>query len=463
MFLVNGLRLDASHGRPTINRLRKLGVNGSAESGFPTLSRPNYVNILAGVPPRWSGVRTNEFNGAVTLDTVVRRARAEGVPVTLIAQDAPSLPRLFPEADHAVLAPHDEFEPAARAALSARDGLFVLLYGAVNDAGHANGGARSSAYGDAVDELDAMIERLLGEVNLQQDTVIVLADHGMLDRGFHAGVERGVMEVPLVLAGAGVRAGTEVNMVPLGSVAPTLAALLGVPAPGHALAPALLDALALTDGEATTLRAADQRRTTDVRAALDALDAADARAGGRIAARRALAAAACLVVLLSLTLLASRRRVIAASGRVLALAAILLPLIASILAAGLWRALSPSRVVVSTIGRYAGLIAAIAVVLHLSVVLLVLRGHPRDRLASAGGVSLAGLVIAIAAAGACWALFSGPRALALVGNEVIRVPALAWLTTACHAVAVGLAALVEVILFTVRAASRQKQATRATA
>src|SRR5262245_26575685 len=63
LVILDGLRADASRGLPALDALRARGVDAVAHSHFPTISAPNYVSILAGVPPRDSGVRTNDYVG----------------------------------------------------------------------------------------------------------------------------------------------------------------------------------------------------------------------------------------------------------------------------------------------------------------------------------------------------------------------------------------------------------------
>ena len=57
-------------------RSRRGQVDAQAQAPFPTLSRPNYATILTGVEPRWSGVRTNDWERSVRLDSLPARARA---------------------------------------------------------------------------------------------------------------------------------------------------------------------------------------------------------------------------------------------------------------------------------------------------------------------------------------------------------------------------------------------------
>src|SRR3954451_12189901 len=94
LVVIDGLRLDRSYELPFLDDLRRRGVDSEATSHYPTWSRPNYVSILAGVPPRASGVRTNHHATPVQLDTLMDRARAAGLRVAT-ATDYDVLPRLF--------------------------------------------------------------------------------------------------------------------------------------------------------------------------------------------------------------------------------------------------------------------------------------------------------------------------------------------------------------------------------
>src|SRR6185503_18413434 len=129
--------------------------------------------------------------------------------------------------------------------------LVVLLVGAVDAAGHARGGD-SPEYRDAAAMADHAIARVLARIDLVQDAVIVTADHGHTGRGGHGGIEPEVLGVPLVMAGSGVRAGASPQDAHLADVAPTVAALLGLPAPGHGLGRTMTELLTLDD---TAIRA----------------------------------------------------------------------------------------------------------------------------------------------------------------------------------------------------------------
>ena len=73
LVIVDGLRYDVSLDMPYLGELRARGIAADASSQYPTFSRPNYVNLLTGVPPAASGVRTNQHPTTVLLDTLMTR------------------------------------------------------------------------------------------------------------------------------------------------------------------------------------------------------------------------------------------------------------------------------------------------------------------------------------------------------------------------------------------------------
>src|SRR5690606_22180389 len=156
------LRLDASRTMPALDRLRALGVDAEASSHYPSLSRPNYVSIIAGVPPQWSGVRSNAYDQPVPLDSAPRRAQAAGLGVSFLSQVASGPRVMFGEhVDHAPIVPREAaLEAAVLASLEGSHELVAVVIGAVDVAGHAHGGA-SEEYAAAVARVDAMLERLV--------------------------------------------------------------------------------------------------------------------------------------------------------------------------------------------------------------------------------------------------------------------------------------------------------------
>ena len=253
LVIVDGLRFDRSYELPFLDELRRGGVDAEASSHYPTWSRPNYVSILTGVPPIASGVRTNHHSTPVLLDTLMDRVRAAGMQAAC-ATDYDVLPRLFlrwrsrpaePTPIRSTPRPRTTGTistrsriprrawPCARPmrtcgrrsttpatprgqAASARPAprsrpsdaeLVVLLVGAVDAAGHRYGGD-SPEYRAATEVADRALARVLAEVDLSHDAIVVTADHGHTARGGHGGIEPEVISVPLIAVGRGHRSPT---------------------------------------------------------------------------------------------------------------------------------------------------------------------------------------------------------------------------------------------------------------
>jgi hypothetical protein len=209
--IVDGLRYDVDEQGeeawldrlPFLGSLRDRGLATVASSQYPTFSKPNYVNILTGVPPAASGVRTNRYPAAVQLDSLMDRVRAATPPLPAgYASDYDAMPKLFlrgdiddvnqletPDeitsaaADEALMSnfPSDfddaryapwpgGFRDSARLLLARHDrGLVVLLVGVVDAAGHEFGGD-SEEYAHAAENADATLAAVLGDVDLTRDT-----------------------------------------------------------------------------------------------------------------------------------------------------------------------------------------------------------------------------------------------------------------------------------------------------
>ena len=272
LVIIDGLRLRGSYGDPFLDSMRRRGVDAVARSHFPTYSRPNHVAILTGVSPAWSGVRNNAYAWPVALDSLMDRANAADLRSAYAGDLAFGVGMMFHDDFAAVhYAPWPGgFAKAARLVMSQDYPLVVLLPGGVDAAGHARG-ADDHAYGDATRQIDRELASVTADLDLARDTIIITADHGHTGRGGHGGTEPDVLEVPLIMAGAGIRPGAALAEVELVDVAPTAAALLGLPAPRHGLGRTLVEATTLTPMQRAALLRADSRRLQRNRAELDRL------------------------------------------------------------------------------------------------------------------------------------------------------------------------------------------------
>ena len=501
LVIIDGLRLDKSYELPFLDELRRRGVDTEAQSHYPSWSRPNYVSILTGVPPVASGVRTNHHSTPVELDTLMDRAKAAGLKVAC-ATDYDVLPKLFlrkrapdghdahdavvevdedgqpipldidamdhplseaaihaPDANY--VSPFDDaryapwpggFTEVGTAVAQGDDELVVMLVGSVDAAGHAHGGA-STEYRIAAELADHALGRALARVDLNQDAIIITADHGHTNRGGHGGVEPEVLAVPLILAGAGIMPGANAIDAHLIDLAPTVATLLGLPAPGHGLGRTLGEVLALEPAVRDARRAADDQRLASTRSVVARAEAAAAIDGkARRAWRIASVAGGAVLALFGAALLV-RRRVMRLDGRVLLVSvpAFFIVYYAMIGAAG--QGFSPSLVpaqghIAVVMAQYG--IAAMIVQLLASTWALRHEVSLTDRLAKANGIAWMGLLFAMIPAGLAWALMPAPYIVLPSAHMLVLIPAVE-VAVACAAVDVALTLVVEVIVFAARA------------
>jgi hypothetical protein len=494
LVIVDGLRLDKSYELPFLDELRRRGVDTEAQSHYPTWSRPNYVSILTGVPPVASGVRTNHHSTPVELDSLMDRVKAAGMHVAF-ATDYDALPKLFLRKRQPTQEPRvvDEDEddididamerPLSEAAIRAPDANFVspfddaryapwpggfseagaqvaqgdaelvvLLVGAVDAAGHAHGGA-SQDYRVAAELADHALARALAHIDLSQDAIVITADHGHTNRGGHGGVEPEVLSVPLILAGAGVKPGATADDAHLIDLAPTVATLLGIPAPGHGLGRTLDELLAIDAPERDARKAADETRLATTRSVVARSEAAaKVDVQERRAMRIGLVAGCALLAVFGAVLLI-RRRVMKMDWRVLVVSvpAFSVAYYAMIGAAG--QGFSPSLVpaqghIAIVMAKYG--VAAMVVQLLASMWALRNQGSLTERLAKANGIAWMGLMLAMVPAGLAWAFMPPPYVTLPGAHLLVLIPAVE-VAVACAAVDVALTLVVEVIVFAARA------------
>jgi hypothetical protein len=344
------------------------------------------------------------------------------------------------------------FSEAGSALVAGDADLVILLVGAVDAAGHAQGGD-SPAYREAAITADHALARVLSRVDLSQDAVIVTADHGHTGRGGHGGVEPEVLTVPLIAAGAGIRPGATATDARLIDLAPTVSALLALPAPGHGLGRTLTELLTLDDRGRAQRVAADEGRLAITRATVrnaEASAAADVLA--HRAERIAIVAGGALFAG-GLAVLLIRRRVLRLDRRVLVVSIPAFFVVYLGLLETMGQRFSPSLLPAQ--GHLAGQMlryGVISMVVQLLASLWALGRQPTlgERLAAANGIAWTGLMSTMVPAGLIWAFFPPPYVDLPGPLWLVLIPA-ALVAVACAAINVALTLGVEVIIFAARA------------
>jgi hypothetical protein len=245
--LVRGLRLAESRQMPALNALRERGADVTVELSPPTYRTPAWFSLFSGARPDVHGVTVNTLP-TTRPDTLFRALQSAGRGVAVIAsadwndlvEGAVQRLEIVEEADPAL---HDT--QAVNTALDVlRDAqqpaAFVLIeLTLMEDIARTD----PPSYSAAAAATDVRLKSIVDGLDLNADTLVVLADRGLTQQGNDGGGDAAVARTPMVLAGAGVAPGTQA--IAKGSdVVPTLAALAGAPMPVHGQGGPVLSVLA---------------------------------------------------------------------------------------------------------------------------------------------------------------------------------------------------------------------------
>ena len=264
--LIDGLRLDTSLDEsvmPTLASLRKVGASAVMHSRAPSYSAPSYSVIFTGA---WQDLSDGPaFNleyadiPVWTQDNLFSAvSRAGGTSAIsaynwfekLVPQDTLSASYYTPGEDNAA---DRAVVDAALPWIAAGNTQFILVHiDQVDYAGHHEGGARSENWQASAKRSDDLLAEIVEKMDLSQDTLLVISDHGHILMGGHGGGDPDVLLQPFVLAGKGVMPGeyADLQMV---DIAPTLSLLLGTNIPASSQGQPRIDLLELPDEVKTQL------------------------------------------------------------------------------------------------------------------------------------------------------------------------------------------------------------------
>jgi len=262
LVIVDGLRLDASREMQTLKSLREHGRDYMLTVPQPSLSYPNWTTILSGAPPEVSGVVTNSWTGRVRVETLVDTAERSKVPFAFIGpSDFEGLYGISRADASFFRAWQKEYltttyvDAALRIAEEDSPRFMIVHLPDADEAGHDFGGA-SSRYTQTTARIDADLRHLVEGLQDGATTFLVVADHGHIDTGGHGGWEPEAVRVPLVMAGPGI-AIADPATARLEDVAPTVAALAGLPVPRWSMgSPLAVDRGGLADQQRARASAA---------------------------------------------------------------------------------------------------------------------------------------------------------------------------------------------------------------
>ncbi len=251
---VDGVRFDllGPDTTPSIWALGQAGFLAPAgiDAATPTWSGPCWATIATGAGVDGHGIIGNDLTGHRLADhpDFITRATQAGLSTLLAVSGWPALALsedggpLFAQATRREFVPATETSVAAwdaadeaitglAAKILAEEGpraAFVYL-GAVDIAGHLTGAG--AAYRAAAQAADQRAGRLLAAVRsrpAQENwTIVVVTDHGHLDRGGHGGREPEVTTAWAAAAGPGILPGAPPLITRQAQVAPLVLAAIG--------------------------------------------------------------------------------------------------------------------------------------------------------------------------------------------------------------------------------------------
>jgi hypothetical protein len=249
--MIDALRLDTSlepEVMPFLNELRQQAAFATMHSLPPSFSNPGWTALMTGAWPDLNDsdpLNPSTVARTFTQDDIFAAAQRAGLSTAVSGYDwlkqmlanSGVVDGFYVGSGYSPDVDRQAVDAALRMLENDHQLIFIDI-DQVDYAGHHQGGPRDPRWNAAATGADGLLREIVSKLNLEQDTVIVVADHGQIDRGGHGGQDPVTLIEPFVMAGAGVKTGAypDIQMV---DAAPTIAALLGTSLPassqGHVL------------------------------------------------------------------------------------------------------------------------------------------------------------------------------------------------------------------------------------
>jgi hypothetical protein len=302
LVIVDALRDDTSRKpdvMPFLNQLRGRAAWATMHSQPPSWSEPGWTTICTGA---WPEINDSppinlEYDKLWpwTQDSIFAAAKRAGLKTAVSGYDWWEK-FIAPDQRDAGFFTHGEDDAADRDVLNAampwltsRGYQLVLIHlDQVDYAGHHEGGPRDPRWNAAATRADTQLAQIAGTLDFSKDTLIVLSDHGQIDRGGHGGQDPITLVEPFVMVGAGVKPGQspDIQMV---DVAPTLAVLLGTNIPASSEGKPLFSMLNVDGSRQAQINAAWTMQQDAVASAYEKAIGAPRQSGATAQERIALA------------------------------------------------------------------------------------------------------------------------------------------------------------------------------
>jgi hypothetical protein len=267
--LIDALRVDTAQDvkvMPYLNELRDKGASATVHSRMPSYSDPGWTALMTGAWPDISdGPAMNteyENTPTWTQDNIFSAAHRAGFKTALsgyywweklVPREAVDI--YFTTAGEDRIA-DQEVVNASLPWIKNGEYAFILIHiDQVDYAGHHEGGPQASNWDTAATRADQLLKAIVSKMDLINDTVIVVSDHGQIDQGGHGGPEKVNLVEPFVMVGAGIKPGIYDDIQQV-DVAPTISALLGLNIPASAQGVVQTEMLSLSSGQIASIEGA---------------------------------------------------------------------------------------------------------------------------------------------------------------------------------------------------------------
>lgn len=229
LIMVDGLRTEEAHLLPSLEWIRQHGASYRLKVPGPSYQTSVSATLLTGAPPTLHGVMSPQVERPLPADHLLQAALRAKFKTG--GAGSPALGRLIAgtvETWYEGAAMADLMEGAQSLLKPGGPKLVLIqvpdLAAAIARTGTAD--TQQADYRDALARLDAQLVSLLDQIDWKSTAVMVTGTTPIDSRGRRT--DGGL--VPLLMAGSGVRPGTRGDGSLL-DVAPTAAALLGLPTP----------------------------------------------------------------------------------------------------------------------------------------------------------------------------------------------------------------------------------------
>ncbi|MGE5676241.1 MAG: hypothetical protein ACM3XM_20560 [Mycobacterium leprae] len=244
LIMVDGLRVDDAMRLPSLDWLARRGAFYRLQVDGPAYQLPAEATILSGASPLQHGILLPQLAKPLGVDSLPAAARRLHVSTggtgnadfATLAKS--SLDIFYPAAGTVSL-----FEQAKPLLANTGPRLVIIQAEQLHLGSHQVGTANPSApdYIELLGNLDASLEQVLDQLDLGTSTVVVTGTMPTATTGLHPAMG----EVPLIVGGGGVKPGSS-GVGRLEDIAPTAAALMGLPSPLQTDGRPLIDALTAT-------------------------------------------------------------------------------------------------------------------------------------------------------------------------------------------------------------------------